>query len=214
MRLLLIRHALPHRVGGGGVSADPELTELGHRQAARVARVLLPPPPAVSVDNPIEAVYTSSQRRSQDTAAPLLRELGSESVAVPELAEFDVDSPHYIPFHEMVEAAPDTWTRMRAGLLPAYVDAEAFRDRVLKGFEQIITAHPGASTVACFVHAGVINIFLSDVLGLTVPLPFPLDYAGISRLSISRSGRRSVRTINEIGHVADLLDPTVATDTQ
>jgi probable phosphoglycerate mutase len=214
VRLLLIRHALPHRVGGVGGSADPELTELGHRQADRVARVLLPPPPAVSVDSPIEAVYTSSQRRSQDTAAPLLRELGHESIAVPELAEFDVDSPHYIPFHEMEEGDPDTWKRMRAGLLPAHVDAEAFRNRVLSGFEQIISVHPGAATVACFLHAGVINILLSDVLGLTVPLPFPLDYAGITRLTISRSGRRAVRTVNEIGHVADLLDPTVATSSR
>jgi probable phosphoglycerate mutase len=210
VRLLLVRHALPHRVGGVGGSADPELTELGHRQAERVAGVLLPQPPAVSVDSPIEAVYTSSQRRSKDTAAPLLKQLGAEAVAVPELAEFDVDSPHYIPFHEMEEGDPETWHRMRAGLLPAYVDADAFRERVLSGFDQIIQAHPGAATVACFIHAGVINIFLSDVLGLTVPLPFPVDYASISRLSISRSGRRSVRTVNEIGHVADLLDPTVA----
>jgi probable phosphoglycerate mutase len=58
--------------------------------------------------------------------------------------------------------------------------------------------------------AGVINVFLADILGIERPLSFPLDYAGITRVTISRGGRRSARTVNEIAHVADLLDVVAA----
>jgi probable phosphoglycerate mutase len=64
--------------------------------------------------------------------------------------------------------------------------------------------------VACIAHAGTINVYLAALLGLPRPLTFPLDYAGITRVSVSRGGRRSVRTVNEIAHVADLLDPASA----
>ena len=40
---------------------------------------------------------------------------------------------------------------------------------------------------------------------------FPLDYAGITRVLAARDGRRSVRTVNEIAHVADLLAPVAGT---
>ena len=40
---------------------------------------------------------------------------------------------------------------------------------------------------------------------------FPLDYAGITRVVAARDGRRSVRTVNEIAHVADLLAPVAGT---
>jgi probable phosphoglycerate mutase len=198
--LILIRHALPERVASANGAADPRLTELGHRQADRVAELLLA--------GPVDAVYSSPQRRALDTAAPLLRELGRTAVIAPGLAEFDVADQHYVPVHEMARVAPEVWDRLRAGLLPAHVDVEAFAERVGRAFADITAAHPGAETVACFAHAGTINIYLAELLGLAKPLAFPLDYAGITRISISRDGRRAVRTVNEIGHVADLLDPT------
>ena len=40
------------------------------------------------------------------------------------------------------------------------------------------------------------------------PLAFPLDYVGITRVLAGRDGRRVVRTVNEIAHVADLLAVT------
>jgi probable phosphoglycerate mutase len=60
-------------------------------------------------------------------------------------------------------------------------------------------------------HAGVINTWLAHLLGIARPLPFPLDYAGITRVLAARDGRRSVRTVNEIAHVADLLPPVAGT---
>lgn len=226
MRLVLVRHALPHRglrtavddnaaragstaaarVDGAAVEeaagwdgGGPELTELGRRQAARVVSAL--------VAAPVAALYTSPLRRARQTAEPLAAVRGLRPVVAPGLAEYDAGVGHYVPVHEMPEADPATWRRMRAGLLPEYVDAAAFQDRVVRAFGEIAVAHPGEATVVCFAHAGTINVYLAALLGLSRPLTFPLDYTGITRVSVSRSGRRAVRTVNEIAHVADLLEP-------
>lgn len=209
MRLILVRHALPHRSeaagpvnGPAGGGADPALTELGHRQAERVAEALR--------GEPISELYSSPQLRARQTGEPLARALGRKPEIVAGLAEFDARDRHYIPVHEMAHADPDTFQRLLDGYLPAHVDVEAFGRQVEETIAEIAQRHPGAETVVCFAHAGVINVYLMAVLGLARPLSFPLDYTGITRVSVSRSGRRTVRTVNEIAHVADLLDPAAA----
>ncbi|GAA5168519.1 histidine phosphatase family protein [Pseudonocardia eucalypti] len=207
MRLILIRHGLPHRAGspdgdGTGATADPELTPLGHRQAAGVATAL--------TGTPVDAIYSSPLRRARQTAEPLASVRDIKPQVVDDLAEYDAGDRHYVPVHLMAEVAPDAWERMLAGQLPEYVDVPAFQARVVGALERIADAHPGTASVACFAHAGVINVYLAALLGLDRPLTFPLDYAGLTRISVSRNGRRSVRTINEIAHVIDLLDPESA----
>lgn len=208
MRLILVRHALPHRALGdpaaqaeaeGVNGAGPGLTELGWRQAARVAEAL--------AGVPLTALYTSPLRRARETAQPLASASGLAPSVAAGLAEYDAGAGHYIPVHEMPEADPVAWKRMLAGQLPEYVDAADFQARVEGAVSEIADAHPGPATVACFAHAGTINVYLAALLGLTRPLTFPLDYTGITRITLSRGGRRAVRTVNEIAHVADLLDP-------
>jgi probable phosphoglycerate mutase len=203
VRLILVRHGLPHRTSGPGdeeppSSADPGLTELGRRQAARVAEVLR--------DLPIAALCVSPLRRARETAAPLAAALGLRPEVLPGLAEYDAEATHYIPVHQMPEADPAGWARILAGQLPPGVDVPAFRARVTSCLDGVAERHPGPVTVVGVAHAGVINIYLAELLGLARPLTFPLDYAGLTRVSVSRAGRRSVRTVNEIAHVLDLLD--------
>jgi 2,3-bisphosphoglycerate-dependent phosphoglycerate mutase len=227
VRLILVRHALPFRAlpasvgenppgagpdpaAGGGADpaaaprngADPGLTELGHRQAARVVDAL--------AGEPVTAIYSSPMRRARETADPLVTARGLAPVILPGLAEYDSGLSHYIPVHEMARLDPEAWQRMLAGQLPAEVDVAAFTDRVERAVALITEAHPGTATVACFAHAGTINVYLAALLGLSRPLTFPLDYTGITRVTVSRDGRRTVRTVNEFAHVADLLDPANA----
>jgi probable phosphoglycerate mutase len=216
VRLILVRHALPFRALPGAVGAvpaapeggpapaldngaDPGLTELGHRQAARVVDAL--------AGEAVAAIYASPMRRARETADPLVRARGLAPVTLPGLAEYDSGMSHYIPVHEMARLDPPAWQRMLAGQLPEQVDVAAFTERVERAVAQITEAHPGTATVACFAHAGTINVYLAALLGLARPLTFPLDYAGITRVTVSRDGRRTVRTVNELAHVADLLDP-------
>jgi probable phosphoglycerate mutase len=200
VQVVLIRHALPERVGRPGAAggrADPALTELGERQAARLVDALRA--------DAIDALYSSPLARALATAAPLARALGREPVVVDGLAEYDAQASHYIPVHEMARHDPAALQRMLDGHLPGGVDVDAFGDRVDAAVEQIIAAHPGRETVVVVAHAGTINIWLRRLLELAKPLTFPLDYTGITRVLASRDGRRRVRSVNETGHVADLL---------
>src|ERR1700754_1138319 len=208
MQLILVRHALPRRVGSVGDSAgvtngiaDPELTDLGWRQAGRVSEAL--------VHESVTALYTSPQRRAKQSAEPLVRVLGLTPSVDPDLAEYDTADPYYIPVHEMAEADPKAWQRMLDGQLPDHIDVRAFQLRVESAFDKIAVAHPHAETVVCFAHAGTINVYLAAILELARPLTFALDYTGITRVNVFRDGRREVRTVNEIAHVADILDPTM-----
>ncbi|HXV92339.1 MAG TPA: histidine phosphatase family protein [Pseudonocardia sp.] len=207
MQLVLVRHALPERVHTLDVTAvpdgvgpaDPGLTELGERQAARLAGAL--------GGEEIAGLYSSPMRRARATAAPLAAALGREPEVLADLREYDADSPHYVPVHEMPRVDPAAWDRMLAGLLPEHVDVGAFTRRVAAAFEGVVAAHPGRATAVVVAHAGVVNAWLAHLLGIPRPLAFPLDYTGITRVIATRQGRRAVRTVNEIAHVADLLTP-------
>lgn len=205
MQLVLVRHALPERIHGAGVvgPADPQLTELGLRQAHRLVDAL---------GGDVAGVYSSPLARARATAAPLAAALGCEPVIVDELREYDSDAAHYVPVHEMARLAPGAWDRMLAGLLPEGVDVPAFTARVDGALEKIVAAHPGRATAVVVAHAGVVNAWVAQLLGIARPLAFPLDYAGITRVLAARDGRRVVRTVNETSHVADLLDMTAGAD--
>lgn len=194
MQLILVRHALPERVQDVE-RADPQLTELGHQQAKRLVG-------ALSGDN-VSALYASPLARARQTAAPL-----GEPRILDGLREYDSDASHYVPVHEMAEHDPVAWERMLAGLLPAHVDVAAFTARADAALEGIVAAHPGRASVVVVAHAGVINVWLAHLLGIEAPLAFPLDYTGITRVLAGRDGRRVVRSVNEIAHVADLLQVT------
>jgi probable phosphoglycerate mutase len=205
VQLVLVRHALPERIHSAvaadlpGGPADPGLTELGERQAARLVD---------AVGEDVAGLYASPLARARGTAAPLAAALGRIPEVVEDLREYDADSAHYVPVHEMARLDPPAWDRMVAGLLPEHVDVAAFTARVDRALEGIIAAHPGRGTAVVVAHAGVINSWLAHLLGIDRPLAFPLDYTGITRVLAGRDGRRLVRSVNEIAHVADLLAMT------
>ncbi|GAA4545746.1 histidine phosphatase family protein [Pseudonocardia xishanensis] len=196
MRLILVRHGLPEKVHGD-IRADPGLTDVGLRQAERVVDAL--------AADAVDAIYASTMARARQTAEPLARDRGLDVGAVADLCEFDSDQASYLPTELLAAERPDEWARMVAGDLPSYVDAPAFTGRVVAAMETIVGVHSGRDTVAVFAHAGVINAYLAHVLGIGRALPFPLDYAGITRVVARRDGVRKPRTVNEIAHLADLL---------
>ena len=71
--------------------------------------------------------------------------------------------------------------------------------------DRIVGACEHEDTVAVFAHGGVVNAVLQDILGLTRPLEFPLEYTSVTRVLVSRNGARRAASINETGHVRDLL---------
>ncbi|MGB3771633.1 MAG: histidine phosphatase family protein [Rhodococcus sp. (in: high G+C Gram-positive bacteria)] len=199
MQLLLIRHALPLR---SDQDADPELAPPGLEQAARV-------PDGVRRHR-VTRIVSSPQKRAVQTSTPLATESGLPVDILDGLAEYDRDFPGYLPIEEARTMYPAEFERIKAGHLPSVVDADAFRNRVLGDIDRVVDQADHEDTVAAFAHGGVINIFLHDLLGTAKPLTFPIDYCSITRILFSRSGRRTVASINETAHVWDLLPRNAA----
>lgn len=190
MDLLLIRHALPVRIEDGDGPADPELSDEGWRQAGALAAWL--------ADEEIDVMVASPLRRAQETAEPLARLLELEVATVDGLAEFDRNAPWYIPIEELKAADDPRWHAMVAGDWD--LDPDEFQRSVVAAVDGIIAGHPGR-TVAAVCHGGTINAYLSAILGLEKLMFFVPDYTSVSRVRASRSGPRSLVSLNETGHL-------------
>jgi broad specificity phosphatase PhoE len=197
VQLLLIRHALPELAEVTEGRADPALTDEGHAQAHRLPAALAP--------YRITGLFSSPQKRALETAAPVSKVLGLPVTEHPGLAEYDAEQSHYIPMHQVLERAPQTYERIKAGWLPESIDADAFRTRVLGAIDDIVASTDNDATVAVFCHGGVVNIVLQELLGLERPLTFPIEYVSVTRILVSRNGNRRVASVNETGHVRNML---------
>jgi probable phosphoglycerate mutase len=196
MELLVIRHGLPLRIErNDGEPADPELSELGHRQAERVAAWLK--------DEPIDAIYASPLQRAHQTAMPLAAAKGLPIQTEPGIVEFDPDAQSYIPLEELKATDPEAWRAMVQGGLYGEIDFDVFRQTVVSSLERIIATHP-SKRVAVVCHGGVINSWAAHILGIDTPLFFDPTYTSINRSLAASSGERMVVSLNESAHLRGL----------
>jgi probable phosphoglycerate mutase len=201
VELLLIRHAQPVRVERtDGLAADPPLTELGHAQAKAMAAWLS--------EERVDAVYVSPLLRARQTAEPLAALFGLEPVVVEELAEYDRHEPHYIPLEDLramrTEGDTQRWQELLAG--NDSDERRRWRDELVPAFEAIIDANRG-KVVAAVCHGGVINGYISHVLGMERPMVFEPYYTAINRVLAAGSGQRSLMTVNESPWMRSLPKP-------
>lgn len=199
MELVLVRHALPVRVDAtsDGAPADPGLAGSGRQQAQRVVQAL--------AGEDVAALYSSPSRRALETAAPLATARGLPVVVEPGIAEFDLSDTSYVPVEELrAEADPRFEALRRGDLYGAGVDPVAFRARVVAAVEAVAARHPGGRAVL-FTHAGTLNAWGGHVLGQGRDIWFAPAYASLNRFAAARDGRRGVLSLNETGHVRDLL---------
>jgi len=194
MELLLIRHALPIRREVTEGAADPPLSDDGLRQAELLAEYL--------ASEKIDAIYASPLLRAQQTAQPLSIRIGLEIIDDPGIAEFDQHSSEYIPVEDLKASGDPRLTEFLLGEGDEFDDRDEFRNRVMNSIERIISDH-GGDRVAVVCHGGVINLYAGDVLGLNVEGPgfFYPNYTSITRVAASRSGVRSIVTLNETSHL-------------
>ncbi|MFT6289755.1 MAG: putative phosphoglycerate mutase [Ilumatobacter sp.] len=194
MELLLIRHGLPIRRELTEGIADPELAEEGHAQARHLGEYL--------ASEHLDAVYASSLRRAQETAAPVVTGRGLELIIEPDVAEYDKDSSEYVPVEELKAANDPRWQAMLDGTWEGGEDEETFNNRTIGAIERIIDAHRG-ERVAIVCHGGVINAYLTRLLDLSVGQRgfFYPNYTSIHRVAAASSGERSIVTINETSHL-------------
>lgn len=203
MELLLVRHAEPVRIGpeeSGGEAVDPQLTRHGQDQAARLGRWL-------TLER-VDHVVSSPLRRARETAQPIADAHGLTVEVLDGLCEYDVAADHYIPVEELRETKDDRWQAMVEGRWEDYggEHPDRFRARVVPVLDAVIVAHPG-ETVAAVCHGGVINVYLAALLGLPNHLWFDPAYTSVSRVRASRTGPRSLASLNETAHLHAVREP-------
>lgn len=192
MELILVRHALPVRRENVDGPADPELSVEGFAQARHFAEYMA----LEHIDN----IYTSPMRRAVQTAEPLASLKSIAPVVVPGVAEWDQHSNEYIPVEELKASNDPRWQEMAAGGWTSDEIPEEFHERVVDSLETIISENRGGKVVVT-CHGGVINEYLSHVLGLDKNQFFYPNYTSIHRVAASSSGHRSILSINETGHL-------------
>jgi probable phosphoglycerate mutase len=192
MELILVRHGLPLRRENVDGPADPDLSADGHAQAKRFAEYM-------SLEH-IDAIYTSPMNRARQTAAPLAQLKNLEPIVVDGVAEFDQHSNEYIPVEELKASNDPRWQEMVNGGWGSEEPAEEFTIRVNEALNEIVRTNKGKKVVVT-CHGGVINEYLSKVLGLQTGQFFYPNYTSIHRIAASSSGHRSILSVNETAHL-------------
>ena len=194
MEIILVRHALPVRIELETGIADPELSAEGHEQSKKLAAYL--------ASEQIDAVYVSPLRRARETAQPLIEKLGIQYEICEGVAEFDRHSKEYVPAEELRATNDPRWQKMMKGEWDETADSpEVFRDRVIASINELIERHPGQK-VAVVCHGGVVNQYLAHVLGIETQMGFFYpQYTSIHRVAASRTGAKSIVSINEASHL-------------
>jgi probable phosphoglycerate mutase len=197
MELIIVRHALPLRVERETGAADPELSTEGHLQAEALGKYL--------AHESIDAIYSSPLARALQTATPLANHLNLAIREEDGVAEWDRNSSEYIPMEEMRAANHPKWQAMMRGEWVSDEDQDGFYKRVLGAFDSIIEAHR-SECVVVVCHGGVINYYISHILGMPSTQFFYPHYTSIHRIKAVSGGRRSLVALNETAHLHALMN--------
>jgi probable phosphoglycerate mutase len=140
-------------------------------------------------------------QRALQTAQPLADATGLPAPVHDGLAEMDRDARYYVPMEELKGTDDPRWAEVMAFWTSpeAAQMRKVFADEVVGTVESIVRANPGGR-VALVCHGGVINAYLSFVLGLDQPFVEP-GYTSISRVLGHSDGRRQVASVNEMPHL-------------
>lgn len=199
-RLLLLRHgqtalSVERRYSGRG---NPELTELGTRQAGAAARYL-------GDRGGVDAVLASPLQRAYDTAAAAAKALSLDVTVDHDLIETDFGAWEGMTFQEASEYDPDLHRRWLRDTSVRPPGGESFDDvaaRVLRAQKRIIAENPG-QTVLVVSHVTPIKTLLRMALaaGPSILYRLHLDLASLSIAEFYPDGAASVRLVNQTAYL-------------
>ncbi|MBK5220229.1 MAG: histidine phosphatase family protein [Thermoleophilia bacterium] len=184
--------------------SDPALSEWpGLGQAECVAQRLR--------GEEIAGIFTTSLRRTQETAAPLVAATGIEPQVIPELREVflgDFEGGEYrIRQGRNDPIIQQVFAEERWDAIPGGESWQDFGARVSAGIEQIVErVGPNTSAVGV-VHGAVIGQLCRQA---TDARPFAFvhsDNGSISRLVVFEDGRWLLRAFNDISHLTVKTGP-------
>jgi 2,3-bisphosphoglycerate-dependent phosphoglycerate mutase len=181
-----------------GGHSDPDLTELGRRQAVALAARLR--------DVPARGLFVTPLRRTQQTAAPLAVELGLEPRVEPDLREVYLgDWEGRLSNHTEREVViRQVFALGRWDAIPNAEPMEQFSQRVHDGLERVADAGGPGGTVVAVVHGGVVAEACRQV---TDSRPFAFlntENGSITRLVRLAGGRWELHGFNDVAHLVDV----------
>lgn len=198
-KLILLRHgqtplSVDRRYSGRG---NPDLTELGARQAAAAGTRL--------ATWTIDAIVSSPLQRTLSTAQAVADHHGLPVTVEPGLIETDFGGWEGLTFAEAADRDPELhreWLGNPAIAPPTGESFDTVRTRVVDAREAVVAAHPG-QTVLVVSHVTPIKTLLRDALDVGPELLFRLhlDLASISIAEYFPDGGSVVRRVNDIAHL-------------
>jgi 2,3-bisphosphoglycerate-dependent phosphoglycerate mutase len=200
--LLLVRHGASADAVEGETfelvegQADPPLSETGRHQADRVALRL--------AQEPFDALYVTTLRRTVETAEPLVERRGMTPEVEPDLREVFLGEWEGGMLRQKAADRDPLFERImqeqRWDVVPGAESRPAFGGRLHAAVERIAAAHPGGRVIA-FSHGAAIGEILAQA---TSSAPFAFvgaDNASISRIVLTEE-RWVLRGYNDTAHLA------------
>ncbi|MGB6246926.1 histidine phosphatase family protein [Gordonia sp. (in: high G+C Gram-positive bacteria)] len=201
-RIILLRHgqtqlSVDRRYSGRG---NPELTDLGRRQAAAAADRL-----ATGALGPIDAVLSSPLARTMTTARAVAEQIGADVQVAEGVIETDFGAWEGLTFAEAAARDPELHRRWLGDVEAAAPGGESFAavgERIAVAREDILERFAGRS-VLVVSHVTPIKTMLRDALGVGPELLFRLhlDLASISVAEYYPDGGSVVRLVNDTAHL-------------
>jgi len=200
--VLLIRHGRSADVvPGSPESADPPLHDVGVRQAARLAGRL--------AGKRIDAVHSSHLARALQTAAPIAAQRNLPVQVHPDLEEVRLGGWGNGEFRRRAAVQDPEWVAWsRTGRwdgIPGGEGDDAFRLRISTVVNRLAAQHRGG-TIAVVAHAGSINAYVAESLGIHRSLVCSIENTSITVVRVGDHGPTLVTT-NDCHH---LYDPVLA----
>ncbi|MXX42095.1 MAG: histidine phosphatase family protein [Acidimicrobiales bacterium] len=203
--VLLVRHGASQAFIPGepfpmlGDQGDPALAPKGHEQAAAMAKRL--------AHEPIDALYVSSLRRTQQTFAPLAERLGMTPTIEHDLREVALGEWDGGRIRQFAADNHPLYERLhierRWDVIPGAESNEQLIGRCMAALGRIADAHPDQLVAAC-VHGGVIGAVLAHITEST-----PFSFGGSDNCSVTQvvrcDGDWVLRRFNDCSHLDDFL---------
>jgi 2,3-bisphosphoglycerate-dependent phosphoglycerate mutase len=210
IEVILARHgSVEHRpsdrlVESDGVIGghrDPDLSELGRRQAIALGRRLRDVAP--------RALFVTPLARTQQTAAPLADELQLPTLVDPDLREVYLGDWEGL-FGRHPDQGPVIRRMLELGrwdVIPNAEPMEQLSQRVRNALERVADAGAPGGTVVAIVHGGIVAEACRQVTGSR---PFAFLHAengSLTRLVRLADGRWELHGFNDVAHLVDVAVP-------
>jgi probable phosphoglycerate mutase len=226
MQVVLVRHGEPEWEPGGFAVDEPELTELGRKQARAAALALS--------GESFDALYVSPLRRARETAIPIARALGLDPIVTSWLRELGLPPLAGKTSDEVQRFFAATRARDLVSWWDGMPGGESFRhfhERVSGGIEGLLVGehrmqlHDDSGhriwrlpewdrKLLIVAHEGTNALIISHLLGIE-PRPwewmrFSSVWAGIARLRTAPVASGAVWVLQSFNDASHLPDPSKA----